>query len=152
MFHIIDDLPEMLDILKNLIEYANYDSMQFDSAESYLEYFNSPEFVAPVAIISNYRMPGKTGLELVKQVRGKLPLQKAVILSGMFDLELNSTIDSYLCYSLAKPYNMEKMLSLLKELVKCEKKYQSKSGGYQAFCEFGIGHKCPFYPESSAIK
>jgi DNA-binding NtrC family response regulator len=145
MFHVVDDVLYLRDLLKRLIESAGHDSMQFDSAESYLEYFNSPEFVAPVAIFTNYLMTGKTGLELIEQVREKLPLQKAVIVSGSYSSELNAAIKSDLCYSLDKPYNLEKLLSLLEALVKCEKEYQSKPGGLQARCEFGLEQECPLY-------
>jgi DNA-binding NtrC family response regulator len=143
MFHVIDGLPETRDLLKEQIECAGYDSMQFDSAKSYLEYFNSPEFITPVAILSGYLMHGKTGIELVKQVRKKLPLQRAVIVSGVDDSLLHATIKSYLCYSLAKPYHMEELFSLLEVLVKCEKRYQSKPEALQAHCEFGLEHECP---------
>ena len=150
MFHVVDDMPELRRILKELIAIAGYDAMQFDSAESYLEYFNSPEFVAPVAILSDYMMTGKTGLELVEQVREKLPLQKAVIVSGSYSSELNAAIESDLCYSLDKPYNVEELLLLLEALGKCEKKYQSKSGVLQAHCEFGLEQECPLYSGSPA--
>jgi DNA-binding NtrC family response regulator len=145
MFHVVDDLPEMRWMLKELIEDAGYACLQFDSAESYLEYFNSPEYVAPVAILSDYSMPGKTGLELIKQVRGKLPLQKAVIISGLLDSELHAVIESHLCHSLAKPYRMEKMISLLGVLLKCEEKYQLNSEPLPARCEFSLTHDCPHY-------
>lgn len=69
MFHLVDDTPEVLDSLHDLIEYAGYKSMRFDSAESYLEHFNTSEFAAPVAIITDYEMPGLSGLAMIKQVR-----------------------------------------------------------------------------------
>ncbi len=150
MFHVVDDLPGLRELFKELIECAGYESMQFDSTESYLEYFNSPEYVAPVAILTDYLMTGKTGFELVKQVRKKLPLQKMVIVSGIAGYELTATIESYLCYSLAKPYHMEELFSLLETLVKCEEKHQAKSEYLQPRCEFGLEHACPFYPGSSA--
>jgi DNA-binding NtrC family response regulator len=152
MFHVVDDLPELRGVLRDLIECAGYACMQFDSTESYLEYFNSPEFVAPVAILTDYQMPGKTGLELIKQVREKLPLQKAVIVSGTYAPELHTIIESYLCHSLTKPYNIEEMFSLLEMLVTCENKYQSKSAPSQARCEFSQEHKCPHYSGSAATE
>jgi len=143
VFHVIDDLPELRGVLKDLIECAGYSCMQFDSAESYLEYFYSPEFVAPVAILSDYQMPGKTGLELIKEVRGKLPLQKAVIISGTYAPESHASIKSHLCHCIAKPYRIKEMFSLLQRLLDCEKKYQSESAPLHARCEFDQKHMCP---------
>lgn len=107
MFHVIDDIPELRDVLKELIVCSGHQSMQFDSAESYLEYFDSDDFVAPVAILSDYMMTGITGFQLIKQVRKELPYQKAVILSGTPCSEFHADIESHLCYSLTKPYRIE---------------------------------------------
>ncbi|MFQ5355787.1 MAG: response regulator [Mariprofundaceae bacterium] len=146
MFHLVDDTPEVLDSLHDLIEYAGYKSMRFDSAESYLEHFNTSEFAAPVAIITDYEMPGLSGLAMIKQVREKLPLQKAVVISGTPREELNGALETYLCYSLPKPYKVEKLFSMLEALSQCEKDYQPEPINFQPGCQYGLEHACPFQP------
>jgi len=146
MFHIIDDIPELRDVLKELIVCAGYESMQFDSAESYLEYFNSDAFVAPVAILTDYMMSGKTGMQLVRKVRERLPFQKAVIISGTPCEAFNANIESHLCYSLTKPYKIEKLFALLEALEKCEQNCLPDQGCFQNRCDYGLEHECPFYP------
>jgi len=147
MFHIIDDIPELRDVLKELIACAGKKTMQFDSAESYLAYFNSDAFVAPVAILTDYMMTGKTGLQLIRQVREKLPHQKAVIISGTPCSEFNPDIESYLCYSLTKPYKIEKLFAMLEGLEKCEQYCQPDTGSFQqGRCQYGLEHECPFHP------
>ncbi len=145
MFHLVDDRPEVLDSLRDLVEFAGYKYMQFDSAESYLEHFNSSEFAAPVAIITDYEMSGLTGLQMVKQVRKKLPLQKAAIISGTPRNELNGSFEAHLCYSLPKPYKVEKLFSLLEALSRCDKNRQPEPINFQPGCQFGLEHTCPFY-------
>ncbi|MDX8403780.1 MAG: response regulator [Mariprofundaceae bacterium] len=144
MFHIIDDMPELLDVLSQLVESAGYESMSFDSAESYLKYFDSEDYIAPVAILSDYDMTGITGLELIKQVRERLPFQKAVIISGTPADELDEGIASYVCYFLIKPYKIEKLFALLKALVECDQKSGQLSS--PEFCEHESEHACPFLP------
>ncbi|MDX8411199.1 MAG: response regulator [Mariprofundaceae bacterium] len=120
MFHVIDDMPELLEVYEGLIEHAGYRSVLFGSAESYLGYFNSSEFVAPVAILSDQKMNGMSGLELVKEIRKKIPHQKIVIITGTHCTSLNEEIDSRLCYLLTKPFKIEVFFSLLETLVNCE--------------------------------
>jgi len=147
MFHIIDDEPELLDVLKELIAYDGKKTMQFDSAESYLDYFHSDAFVAPVAILTDYMMTGKTGLQLIKQVREKLPHQKAVIISGTLCSDFNPNAESYLCYSLTKPYKIEKLFAMLEALEKCEQHCQPDADSVQpGRCQYGLEHECPFHP------
>jgi len=147
MFHIVDDMPELRDILSQIIASKGYKTMQFDSAGSYLSYFNSIEYMAPIAILSDYMMDGQTGLQLIKKVREKRPHQKAVIISGMPDADLNVNIDSYLCYSLNKPYKMAKLFSLLEALVQCDKHCQlNPLKTLQTRCKFGLEHECPLHP------
>ena len=146
MFYAIDDLSDVLDVLKELIEYPGYEVLCFASAEKYLEYFDSPEFIAPIAILTDYMMMGQNGLELIKKVREKIPFQKAVMLSGTPCADLDASLESYLCYSLQKPYKPEKLFSVLKILIECEQhsSFHSKSNGMN--CIFGLDHACPFHP------
>jgi DNA-binding NtrC family response regulator len=150
MFHVVDDVSQLCYILSKLIEIQGYKTMQFDSAESYLEYFNSAEFIPPIAILSDYVMSGKTGLEMIKKVRKKLPYQKAVIISGTSCSESDATIHSYLCYSLAKPYSIEELSSLLEALIKCEQDCNLNFGAHIR-CEYGLDHECPFYHDKGTV-
>jgi len=146
MFHIVDDIQQLREILQALMKREGYEAMTFDSAESYLDYVHSAEFSAPVAIFTDYMMPGDNGLELVKKVREILPLQKAVIISGTPSSELDADIESYLCYSLTKPFRAEKLYDLLQALVKCEHECHAATDGYPPRCKFELEHECPFFP------
>jgi len=151
MFHIVDDVPELRDILSEIIASKGYKTMQFDSAESYLEYFNSEAYMAPIAILSDYMMAGQTGLQLIKKVREKLPLQKAVIISGTPCSDFKANIEPYLCYSLTKPYRMEKLFSLLEALIKCDKHCLSNPDHtHHIQCIYGLEHECPFHSDKTA--
>jgi len=151
MFHIVDDMPELRDILYELVVSAGYEAMQFASAEAYLEYFHSDAFSAPIAILSDYLMDGETGLQLVRRVREVLPFQKAVIISGTPCSEWNANIESALCYSLTKPYRVEKLFALLEALDRCDQHCQPKRDGWShdnfqhPRCHYGLEHACPFH-------
>lgn len=149
LFHIVDDLSELRLVLTELIKCAGHTSLQFDSAESYLSYFNSTAFIAPVAILSDYEMTGLTGLEMIIEVRKKLPFQKAVILSGTPCKEFQDNIESYLCCSLAKPYHFEQLFAFLKFLIQCEDTCCSGLPQFNQTCMHGLDHPCPFHQDDS---
>ncbi len=150
MFHIVDDIPELRYVLRELLTCAGHESMQFDSAESYLEYFQSDAYSPPVAILTDYMMTGETGLQLIRKVRQKLPHQKAVIISGTPCSDFKIGIESQLCYSLTKPYKIKKLFAMLEVLEKCEQHCLGDADHYTARCEYGLEHECPFYPQSVA--
>jgi len=150
MFHIVDDIPELREILQALIKHQGYESMTFDSAETYLAYFHSPAFSPPVAIITDFMMTGANGLELIRTVRERFPFQKAVIVSGTPSAELNAHFESCPCYSLTKPYRAEKLFSLLQALITCEHECGTDADGFEATCKYGLEHECPFYPHKRA--
>ncbi|MDX8390907.1 MAG: response regulator [Mariprofundaceae bacterium] len=144
MFHIVDDQAVLLEVLQEFLECEGYEVMAFHSGEAYLEYLHSPEFIEPIAILSDYEMGGVTGLDMIKQVRQKIPAQKAIIISGTPSSELNASIHTYLCYFLAKPYDFDKLFLLLKSLDQCNQSCKSSANLKGHNCEYGLKHPCPF--------
>jgi len=145
MFHILDDETELLEILQEMIEDAGYKVKQFNSAEAYLDYFNSPDFFAPIAIITDYQMSGLTGLSLIKKVHEKIPHQKAIIISGTPSPVLERAIHNHLCFFSPKPNHFTVVPSLLESLSRCEHDYQVGDVKRLPDCKYGLNHKCPNY-------
>jgi len=145
MFHFVDDLAELRRIFKDLIAMAGHTSMEFDSAESYLDYFNSESYQAPVAILTDYCMAGITGYQLIRKVRERLPFQKAAIISCTPAEELGPALDEMLCYSLTKPFRIEQLFTLLEALIGCHQHYKFGEGCYQPECCHNLNDSCPFY-------
>jgi len=152
MFHILDDEPELLDILQDIVESAGYGVMRFGSSEAYLKYFDSTAFVAPTAIGSDYQMGGISGLELIAKVREKIPFLKAAIISGRPSPELGKLRHKCLCHFLPKPYQFDKVYALLDAFDKCHHDWQSSDAALSNSCRHGLEHSCPFHPDSSVIE
>jgi len=128
MFHIIDDEPLVLQVLKDLIEFKGWHALGFSSPKVYLEYFNAPDYVAPIAILSDYDMPGMNGLQLIKRVRSRLPQQNATIISGNLSPERVQVIQLNSCYMLHKPYHPHALFSLLAMFISCYPKHTEGVG------------------------
>lgn len=143
MFHLIEDESQLLELLQEIVESSGYKSKQFKSAEQYLEYSNSSEFAAPIAILSDYQMDELTGLDLIKEIRKRTPFQRAVIITGKPSPVLDKSIHDHLCHLLHKPYQIDKIFRLLETLDRCEHECQSNYE-FQIDCSYGLAHKCPF--------
>ena len=81
---LVDDETSILRSLKRLFRREGYDVTTADSPERALELFEQEHF--PV-VLSDYRMPMKTGGELLKEIKSKNPETLGMILSGYADIE-----------------------------------------------------------------
>lgn len=80
---LIDDHPEVVEALTNLLHLEGYACEGYHSATAYLEALErgEPVFPGPACILSDMRMPGLDGLELLAQMsaRDEMPV---ILMSG----------------------------------------------------------------------
>jgi len=120
MFHVIDDVKELVEVLQAIISGAGYAVLCFTSGERYLEYLNSPEFKKPIAVLSDVDMPGVNGHQLALEVRKKFHTLKIVFLTGKADHEHHEFAASNACDTLEKPYHPEELITLIHSLAAFE--------------------------------
>lgn len=85
---LVDDEPSILNALRRTLRSSGYQILTAASAEAALDFMAH----YPVGVIvSDNRMPGVTGLELLRQVKARYPQTVRVMLSGYADLEALST-------------------------------------------------------------
>ncbi len=83
--YVVDDEPDLLDIVKELLTSRGYYAKTFLSAAKALE---SIKAEPPFLIISDFNMPQMNGLDFCGEVRKVLPQIPFVILTGRADKEL----------------------------------------------------------------
>ncbi|MDX8397262.1 MAG: response regulator [Mariprofundaceae bacterium] len=146
MFHIIDDEEFLRELLSGILEDEGYPSICFESGLHYLDYLHSSEFEKPVAILSDVTMPGINGYDLALEVRQHYPQIKIILITGNSDEAHHQRAAKHLCYSLDKPFQPQKLLSLLNILKQCN--HAARDDGqnpYTEHCQFGLDHHCPFH-------
>lgn len=142
-FHIVEDEPELRKVMSALVSGEGYKAVCFDSAETYLDFFSSPRYITPAAVIIDNRLPGMGGTALVRYIREHKPLQKVVITTATLT-DINPT-RTELCYELPKPFRYEQLKTLLRGLVACTETYEADPECCEhAICKFGLEHPCPF--------
>jgi two-component system, LuxR family, response regulator FixJ len=83
--YVIDDDDAMRDSLDFLLGAANFHVTLFDSAHHFLDALSSIEFGC---VVSDVRMPGIDGIELLKRVKASTSLFPVVIMTGHGDVPL----------------------------------------------------------------
>lgn len=81
---IVDDDRRILESVGNLFESAGYDVRRFASGEAFLQ---GDAIEGVDALISDIRMPGMNGIELLQRVSSKRPQLPVILITGG-DLDL----------------------------------------------------------------
>ena len=112
---IIDDDRSIRWVLEKALEQASLNTRSFESGEGIL---NRLEREQPSAILSDIRMPGIDGLDLLSQVHEKYPHIPVIIMTAHSDLD--SAVSSYQHGAfeyLPKPFDVDEAVSLVKRAV-----------------------------------
>ena len=80
---IIDDDPGVLDALKALFESRGYEVASHSSAKAFLD----APFLSG-CVISDVRMPGMTGLDLLRELKSRMDPRPIVLLTGHGDIDM----------------------------------------------------------------
>jgi EAL domain-containing protein (putative c-di-GMP-specific phosphodiesterase class I)/ActR/RegA family two-component response regulator len=111
---IVDDEPHLLSALKSFFMREGYQVFTANNGEEALKIVSQ----SPVQVIlSDYRMPGMTGAELLSQIKQNYPKTIRIILSGYADFEsMQASINEGSVYKyILKPWDNEKLRQLIKD-------------------------------------
>ncbi len=118
MFHIVDDDSTLGEILAELISVFGYDVTLFSCPVEYLNLIKSPEYVSPIAIISDVKMPKMSGYDFMHQVKQINPQQKFVMITGTPEME--HTHKQMACMYLCKPFAPAALKTMVDVLMRCQ--------------------------------
>lgn len=125
---VIDDDREMRDSLKHLLESANFEVQTLSRAEQVLSQLeNSPYDV----ILSDVRMPGMTGVELLQSLKsapGPFSLIPLVLMSAHGDIQMAVEAIQSGAYSfLEKPFDPRRLIRLLENAARMNQLTQNEA-------------------------
>ena len=115
---LVDDEPILRELYKTVIESSGFDVDCFADAEDYMAYANSDEYTPPnIALITDVCMPGKSGYELIDEIRKSHPKQKVVVLTGTPHNDSNHKTKT--CFYLQKPVSTKTLITVIELLSAC---------------------------------
>ncbi|HHX83122.1 MAG TPA: nitrogen regulation protein NR(I) [Pseudomonadaceae bacterium] len=113
---IVDDDRSIRWVLEKSFDKAGFDSESFDSGNALLEKLKSRQ---PDAIISDIRMPGTDGLQVLEEVQQSYPQVPVIIMTAHSDL--SSAVKSYKRGAfeyLPKPFDVNEAVAVAERAVK----------------------------------
>jgi len=85
VIHVVDDDPAMRDSLSFLLDVNGFAAKSYDSANAFL---SGAVIDAPTCVISDIRMPGMNGIELVRELKRNKSGCPVVLITGHGDVAL----------------------------------------------------------------
>jgi two-component system response regulator FixJ len=122
--HIIDDDDAMRDSLSFLLEAADYKCITYDSAVAFLDVLAR---LAPGCIVTDIRMPGMSGLELVRTLRERSVSHPVIVITGHADVPLAvEAMKAGVADFIEKPFNDETLLAAVRQAMAHEADEQAE--------------------------
>lgn len=116
---IVDDEAALRGLYQAVIENAGFNVNCYSSAEDYIDYTNSQIYTPPrIALITDVRMPGKSGYELIAEIQKINPKQKFVVITGT--PEDGYSKGTRACFYIKKPVKINRLLAVITLLSSCD--------------------------------
>src|SRR5690606_36511136 len=122
---IVDDDRSIRWVLEKSFDKAGFNSESFDSGDALLERLKVAQ---PDAIISDIRMPGTDGLEVLEEVQDTYPQVPVIVMTAHSDL--SSAVKSYKRGAfeyLPKPFDVNEAVAVTERAVKHAKEHKVES-------------------------
>ena len=113
LIFVVDDEPMLLELASAILQPEGFEVRTFrDPRTAMQEYMKSP----PDIVVTDYAMGPMNGMELIRECRSAHPEQKIMLLSGTVDesIYFNEPVKPD-CF-LAKPYQVQKFIEMIKNL------------------------------------
>ncbi len=121
---IVDDEEEIRESLKMLIESVGLEVEMYDSAQAYLEHFDSTRFGC---LILDIRMKGMSGLTLQDTLNKKSLYPPIIIITGHGDVPMAvRAVKAGACDFLEKPFNEQRLLDSIHLAIEKDAKQRGK--------------------------
>ena len=113
---VVDDAPQICKALSDVLTTSGYTVRTAPSGERALQIMDSTDFDL---IITDLKMSGMSGMDLIEEVKQRAPNTSIVILSGFGDMDdvikaMRAGIADYL----KKPFSIDEVLEVVKREVK----------------------------------
>ena len=109
---ILDDDKSIRWVLEKAFQKENFKVSSFENAESILKNF---EKIKPDIILSDVRMPGISGIDLVERLKREYPHIPIIIMTAFSDLETTvSSLQKGAYEYLTKPFDIDNVISIVK--------------------------------------
>ncbi len=109
---IIEDETSLRELFQCVIEDVGFKVNGYNSADDYISHTKSQIYSAPsIAVITDVRMPGRSGYELIEEIQKNNPKQRFVVITGTPHEGYSDDVRA--CFYLQKPVDIDKLLAVI---------------------------------------
>jgi two-component system, LuxR family, response regulator FixJ len=132
--HIIDDDPAVRDALSVVLTLEGYHVTSFADGHSFLAAVRSR---APACIILDVHMPGRSGLDILKELNAKNYPAPVFIISGQGDIPMAvEAIKNGAFDFIEKPFDAETVVSRVHDAIEAAARRQARGGLGDSLTQF----------------
>jgi|SaaInlStandDraft_7_1057024.scaffolds.fasta_scaffold307240_1 DNA-binding NtrC family response regulator len=113
---IIDDEPDILEMLSFILEDEGYDVLTANSGNSALTLIKSGEFKPDLAI-SDIQMSDGDGVKFLKDSKLEFPQLKVILMTGFSNYNKEELVKLGALDIISKPFDLDEILKSLKNLL-----------------------------------
>ncbi|MGH9991065.1 MAG: response regulator [Nitrososphaera sp.] len=120
---VVDDEADLLAATKTILEKNGYEVHAFDNADEAYRHIKEDGCKDCVVLVSDIKMPGMSGFELVRRIKAIQPEVKVVLTSSfiMHKGEFEKVMPSLHVDDLvSKPYTAEELIEAIRKYAKSE--------------------------------
>lgn len=132
--HIIDDDPAVRDALSVVLTLEGYHVTTFADGHSFLAAVRSR---APACIILDVHMPGRSGLDILKELNAKNYPAPVFIISGQGDIPMAVEAIKHGAFDfIEKPFDAETVVNRVREAIEAAGRRQARAGLGETLTQF----------------
>jgi two-component system, LuxR family, response regulator FixJ len=129
LVYVVDDDADVRDSLRMLLDSVNIAVRTFDTADRFLEGYR-PQPQSPACLLLDVRMPGMSGMTLLKQLRALDPSLPVVVLTGHGDVPMAvQAMKMGAVDFISKPFNHQTLLDLVQDVLRRRRNPASRVTG-----------------------
>ena len=122
---VVDDDPDVLELLSDILVGEGYMVLTAANGHQAVQAVETNEHIA--AVLLDIRIPGKGGMEVLKDIRKRRPDVGVVIISGIQDREIAQQALTLGAFDyLIKPFDINRVIDILAACLS-QKEYQKRS-------------------------
>lgn len=116
VIYLVDDEEILLSMVEGVLSRGPWQVKAFADPEKALRSFHA-EATKPGLLVTDYAMPGMTGLELAAECRAMASDLKVVMISGTMSPKLAQESPSLINCFLAKPFNSKELWNAVESVI-----------------------------------
>ena len=130
VIHIVDDDPAMRDSLTFLLDVNGFAPKAYESANAFL---SGAAINLPTCVVSDIRMPGLNGIELVRELKGRGTACPVILITGHGDVALAvEAMKAGAADFIEKPFDDQALLGAIRAALDSQSSSQGDSGAKKA--------------------